>query len=137
MAIMMKKRKAGSSTTLVSLKNPNKLSSLLRPDNTAYVLALEALLRNPIRFTPAIELTKYDKPKMANSDTDRIAKWKSDRDRREKRRRLVVGGRSLAFHRRRLPSPSDEVHQQDLGAVHRVTEHSLFRIVQHRANLLP
>ncbi len=91
MTIMMERRKIGSSKTVVSLNHLCKLSSVLRPDNTAHVRALEALLRNPIKFTPATERTKSDRHKMANSVGDRIMKWKSDRDRREKRRRLVVG----------------------------------------------
>lgn len=88
---MMKKRKMCSSMSVVSLKRPCNFSSPLRPDTTAHVLALEALLRNPVRFTPATDQTKHNRRKMAISFSDRVSKWRLDRDTREKRRRLVVG----------------------------------------------
>ena len=91
MAIVMKRRKTGVSTSVVSLQDPYSFSSLHKSDNTAHVHALEALLRNPIRFTPATESTNHHKKKMAVSIVDRVSKWKTDRNRREKHRRLVVG----------------------------------------------
>ena len=91
MAILMKARKNGSSTSVVSSKRPYNFSSPLRLDTTTHAHALESLLRNPIKFVPAKDRTKHDRQKMALSISDRVSKWKIDRDRREKRRRLAVG----------------------------------------------
>lgn len=89
--MVMKKRKFESAMSVVPLKRPCNFSSLLRPDTTAHVLALEALLRNPVRFTPATDQIKHNrKKKMATSFSDRVSKWRVERDTREKRRRLVV-----------------------------------------------
>jgi len=106
MAIIMKKRRAGALNSSASSKQPYDLSSHLQPYTTAQVHALEALLRNPIKFIPATHKTRQDEKKMANTANYGTSIWKADTDAEADHHRTVVGADL------RPPACKADVHYQ-------------------------
>ncbi|KAI9880480.1 MAG: hypothetical protein M1830_002832 [Pleopsidium flavum] len=89
MAIIMKKRRTGDSKSYISPKQLRNLSLHVQPSTTAQVHALEALLRNPIKFTPSTNATRQNGKEMSNTDRD-ITQWKANSDAEARRHTTVL-----------------------------------------------
>lgn len=88
----MKKRKTENSNSFTPSKRPYNLPSHLEPSTATQVHALEALLRNPIKFIPATHETTQGQFTMAAPSTKQIATkaWKDGVDAKAARQRDSV-----------------------------------------------